>query len=174
MMDYAIKGRVLLVTDSEGRLIADIDTDQIFHNAHLHITDINEMGRYAFGNLEGWRDFPKIAQPGDIVVAGKNFGSGSSRQQAVDCFKALGIRLIIAESFGAIYKRNAINSGFPIMVSDNISDLTAKKQIAHRQNIKIDLLSGKWQNLDTGEAFVITPFSRVQKDIYDKGSLLSI
>jgi 3-isopropylmalate dehydratase small subunit len=174
MTDYIIEGRVLLITDSEGQLIADIDTDQIFHNAHLHITDINEMGRYAFGNLEGWEDFPKIVQPGDMVVAGKNFGSGSSRQQAVDCFKSLGIRLIIAESFGAIYKRNAINSGFPILMADNISHLIAQKQITHLQNMKIDLLSGEWQNLDTGASFALNPFSRVQKDIYDKGSLLSI
>jgi hypothetical protein len=59
-------------------------------------------------------------------------------------------------------------------MADIVSDLAARKQVAHMQNMKIDLLSGKWQNLDTGEAFAITPFSRVQKDIYDKGSLLSI
>lgn len=174
MKNYIFQGRVLLLTDAEGRLITDIDTDQIFHNAHLHITDISEMGKHTFGNLDGWKDFPSIAQSGDFVVAGKNFGSGSSRQQAVDCFKSLGIRLIIAESFGAIYKRNAINSGFPILSFDHVAALVTENKLEHLHNIEIDLLSGKFKNLDTGENFQISPFSKVQKDIYDKGTLLSI
>ena len=62
----------------------NIDTDMIFHNRYLHITDLEEMGQYAFDNLEGYKDFAKKAKPGDIVIVGKNFGCGSSRQQAVD------------------------------------------------------------------------------------------
>jgi 3-isopropylmalate/(R)-2-methylmalate dehydratase large subunit len=105
-------------TTVEGRVwyipMDDIDTDMIFHNRYLAITDINEMGQYAFDNLEGYEDFAKKAQAGDIVVVNKNFGAGSSRQQAVDCFKALGVQAIVAESYGAIYERNAINAAFPI------------------------------------------------------------
>ncbi|MFC2121457.1 aconitase/3-isopropylmalate dehydratase large subunit family protein, partial [Bacteroidota bacterium] len=91
----------------------NIDTDMIFHNRYLAITDINEMGQYTFDNLKGYENFAKKAEQGDIVLTNKNFGSGSSRQQAVDCFKSLGIQCVIAESFGAIYERNAINAAFP-------------------------------------------------------------
>ncbi len=95
----------------------------IFHNRYLAITDIREMGQYTFDNLKGYEDFAKKAHPGDIVFAGKNFGSGSSRQQAVDCFISLGIQAIVAESFGAIYERNAINAAFPVITCKNIGDL---------------------------------------------------
>ena len=95
--------------------VDNIDTDMIYHNRHLAVTDPAEMGQYAFGNLAGWEDFPQKVQPGDIVVTGKNFGCGSSRQQAVDCFTTLGVAAIVAESFGAIYERNAINAGLAIV-----------------------------------------------------------
>ena len=98
-----LSGRVWVVRED------NIDTDMIFHNRHLTVTDIAEMGQFAFGNLSGWEDFSSKAKPGDIVVTGSNFGAGSSRQQAVDCFKSLGVTLIVATSFGAIYERNAIN-----------------------------------------------------------------
>jgi len=100
----------------------NIDTDMIFHNRYLSITDIKEMGQYTFDNLKGYEDFAKNVKKGDIVVVGKNFGCGSSRQQAVDCFKALGINVIIAESFGAIYERNAINNAMPIITAENITN----------------------------------------------------
>jgi 3-isopropylmalate dehydratase small subunit len=174
MNDYVFEGRVRTITDDQNRLIADIDTDQIFHNAHLHITDINEMGQYAFGNLEGWKDFSGKAQPGDMLIVGSNFGAGSSRQHAVDCFKALGIKLIIAVSFGAIYKRNAINSGFPIMIFKDAEKAVSENKIADMNRIKVDLLSGELTNLETGEKFRLMPFSKVQKDIYDNGTLLNI
>ena len=132
------------------------------------------MGQYAFDNLEGWQDFSTKAKPGDIVIAGSNFGSGSSRQQAVDCFKALGVKVIIAVSFGAIYKRNAINSGFPIMMFAEAEQVVSENKIENLANVKIDLLTGKLTNLGNGETFSLTPFSKVQKDIYDSGSLLNI
>lgn len=171
--DYNFEGRVWTITE-DSRLIPDVDTDQIFHNAYLHITDIDQMGQYAFDNLEGWKDFATKAKPGDIILAGPNFGAGSSRQQAVDCFRALGVKLIIAVSFGAIYKRNAINSGFPIMMFKDAEDAVASGKIANLANINVDLLEGKLTNLDNGETFDLMPFSTVQKDIYDSGSLLKI
>ena len=93
-----IKGRAWVIRDAEGKAIDNIDTDMIFHNAHLAITDINEMGPHAFGNLKGWEDFPKKVKKGDILIIGENFGAGSSRQQAVDCFIALGVAGIVAGS----------------------------------------------------------------------------
>lgn len=109
MEKLILSGKIWVLLDREGKLIENIDTDQIYHNAFLHITDISKMGQYALGNLEGWKDFPQKANPGDIIIAGRNFGAGSSRQQAVDCFVSLNIGLIIAPSFGAIYFRNAVN-----------------------------------------------------------------
>ena len=181
-MDNSIKptvlrGRVWVLRDKDGKPIDDIDTDQIYHNRYLTITDIEEMGKYALGNLEGWEDFPSKAKPGDILVVGKNFGAGSSRQQAVDCFRALGIQAIVGESFGAIYKRNAINSGFPIIEFPGImgADAEGNFLVENGDELEIDLASGRVVNLtkrkDIGRS---KPFSRVQMDIYQAGSLFAL
>src|SRR5512139_2726080 len=123
MAETRIRGRVWVLVQPDGRLYDDIDTDMIFHNRYLAITEVDKMGQYSLDNLKGWEDFAKKAQPGDVLLAGKNFGAGSSRQQAVDCFRALKIGAIVAESYGAIYKRNAINSGFPIVVLPNLTQI---------------------------------------------------
>ncbi|GAG22470.1 unnamed protein product, partial [marine sediment metagenome] len=94
-----ISGRIWVLLDQNKKLIEDIDTDQIYHNAFLHITEVSQMGQHALGNLEGWKDFSKEASPGDVLIAGRNFGAGSSRQHAVGCFISLKIGLIIAPSF---------------------------------------------------------------------------
>ncbi len=163
-----IKGRVWVLTDKSGNLINDIDTDMIFHNRYLAITDINEMGKYALDNLEGWEDFSSKAKKGDIIIAGENFGSGSSRQQAVDCFKALGIALIIAKSFGAIYKRNAINSALPVLEANDVEILRAQSGDV----IEVYTETGLIKNLNNGSEVSARPFSTVQKDILDAGGLL--
>jgi len=165
-----LKGKIWLIKDNEGNLIDDIDTDMIYHNAHLAVTDINSMGQYAFGNLDGWKDFPQKAENNDILIVGKNFGAGSSRQQAVDCFKALGISLIIGESFGAIYKRNAINSGFPLLESNELNTL----QLNNRDSIAVNLENGEITDPASNKIlFKSKPFSKVQMDIYQAGNLFS-
>lgn len=146
----------------------NIDTDMIFHNRYLAITDLQQMGQYTFDNLTGWEDFAKKARPGDIVIAGKNFGAGSSRQQAVDCFKSLGIALIIAESFGAIYERNAINAGLPIMVADLIN-----LGIQTGDEIRVEFESGQIERLKSGDVFQGQPFTPIQMRIYQRGGLLA-
>lgn len=145
----------------------NIDTDMIFHNRYLSITDIDEMGQYTFDNLEGFKDFAKRAKPGDIVVTGKNFGAGSSRAQAVDCFKSLGIPVIVAESFGSIYERNAINSAMPIIVSAE-----AVSRINDGDEIRVDFDTGAIADLTTGETITGKGFAGIQKEIYLKGGLL--
>jgi 3-isopropylmalate/(R)-2-methylmalate dehydratase large subunit len=156
-----VRGRVWVVAQD------NIDTDMIYHNRHLAVTDITEMGQYAFGNLSGWEDFSSKARPGDIVVAGKNFGCGSSRQQAVDCFESLGIALLVAESFGAIYERNAINKGFPILVADLVH-----AGLKDGDEIEVDLDTGRVA-LPSGERIAGQPFSPVQMEIYQRGGLLA-
>ncbi len=170
-MELILKGNIWVLTDENGNLIDDIDTDQIYHNAHLHITDIYEMGKYALGNLKGWEDFSQKAKAGDIIIAGANFGAGSSRQQAVDCFKALGISAIIAESFGAIYKRNAINSAFPILTFDKIREALKNGELQTGHKAELNLETAELKNLTNNKTFKLNPFSTVQKDIYLKGSL---
>ncbi len=155
-----LKGRVWVIRQD------NIDTDMIFHNRYLAITDIDQMGQYAFDNLAGWEDFAKKVSPGDIVVTGGNFGAGSSRQQAVDCFKALGVPLIIAQNYGSIYERNAINAGMPIMSADLV-----ETEIADGEEIAVDLESGLITRSD-GSTLQGTPFSKVQLDIYQRGGLL--
>ncbi len=145
----------------------DIDTDMIFHNRYLAITELDEMGQYAFDNLKGYEDFAKKVKKGDIVVVQKNFGAGSSRQQAVDCFKALGVQAIVAESYGAIYERNAINAAFPIVTYKTIEGLS----LEHFDKIKINFETGEITNLSKNKTVMAEPFSDVQIEIFQNGGL---
>jgi 3-isopropylmalate/(R)-2-methylmalate dehydratase large subunit len=160
--DSILEGKVWLVMKD------NIDTDMIFHNRYLAITDTREMGQYTFDNLKGFEDFSKKAKHGDIVITGKNFGCGSSRQQAVDCFASLGIQLIVAESFGAIYERNAINAAFPIISLKNLSE----SDIKDGDFIKVNLVTGQIENLRTKSKIKAEAFSDVQFEVYRKGGLL--
>jgi 3-isopropylmalate/(R)-2-methylmalate dehydratase small subunit len=163
-VDTILRGR-LWVLKKDGQLFSDIDTDMIYHNAHLAVTDIDRMGQYALGNLEGYETFAEIAEPGDMVLAGDNFGSGSSRQHAVDCFKALGVQAVVARSFGAIYKRNAINSGFPIIELPGLPDNIFR----HHATAHLDLEEGILTSGDS--SFKGNPMSRVAMEIYKAGGL---
>ncbi len=167
MKPTQITGRLWKLTTPAGDLYDDIDTDMIFHNRYLHITEIAEMGQYALDNLAGWEDFAQRARPGDIVMAGRNFGAGSSRQQAVDCFLALGIGAIVAESFGAIYKRNAINSGLPIVTLPGLTERAAA--FTTGDTLSVNFATGALRLDDA--VFQAEPFSQVQMDIYQAGDL---
>ncbi|MDZ7271971.1 MAG: aconitase/3-isopropylmalate dehydratase large subunit family protein [candidate division KSB1 bacterium] len=167
--NYIIVGKVFKIVDDEGRLIDDIDTDMIFHNRYLHIKDVAQMGRYAFDNLPGYTDFSSRVTPHDIVVVGKNFGCGSSRQQAVDCFRSLGIRLIISESTGAIYKRNAINSGLGLLECPGLGEAV----INHGDEIEVDVKTGRIVNRTAGVNIQALPFSPVQLEIFRAGGLFA-
>jgi len=145
----------------------NIDTDMIFHNRYLSITNIDEMGQYTFDNLKGYENFAKQVKPGDIVVVGKNFGCGSSRQQAVDCFKSLGVSVIIAESFGAIYERNAINNAMPILIAEDLIN-----KISDKDEITVDFTTGEIFDKSQNKRYMAKPFSKSQLEIYKKGGLL--
>ena len=145
----------------------NIDTDMIFHNRHLAITELSEMGQHALGNLDGYESFSSNAKKGDIILSGKNFGAGSSRQQAVDCFKSLDISCIIAESFGAIYERNAINAAFPILTCAGIPDLEVKDG----DELEVNIETGLIRNVRNNKQIKAVPFSEVQMEIYCKGGL---
>jgi 3-isopropylmalate dehydratase small subunit len=156
-----VRGRVWVVGKD------NIDTDMIFHNRYLAITDPEQMGQYTFDNLEGWEDFATRARPGDIVVTGCNFGCGSSRQQAVDCFTSLGVQALVASSYGAIYERNAINAGLPIVVADAVTC-----GLQSGDEITVDLAAGTitWPGGQVQGA----ESSQVQMEIYQRGGLLAV
>ncbi len=156
-----VEGRVWFIKED------DIDTDMIFHNRYLQITDPKEMGQYIFDNLKGYEDFAKKANPGDLVVTGKNFGAGSSRQQAVDGFKTLGVQAVIAESFGAIYERNAINAAFPILTYTTMENI----DLEDGDIIQVNYETGEVTNKTKGKNDKITPFSEVQLEIYKNDGL---
>jgi len=166
-----IKGKAVVLADTDNNMINSIDTDMIFHNKYLHIIDIQEMGQYALANLEGWKDFVKRikTENWELLIVGQNFGAGSSRQQAVDCFKSLGIKAIIGESFGAIYTRNAINSGMPLIQLDNF-DVAS---IDTGDELILDMKKGKIDNQTKKINVPIKPMSQVQTDIYLAGDLFA-
>jgi 3-isopropylmalate/(R)-2-methylmalate dehydratase large subunit len=157
-----LEGKVWLILED------NIDTDMIFHNRHLAITDLSEMGRYTFGNMKGWENFASQVQPGDIIITGRNFGAGSSRQQAVDCFRALGVQAIIARSFGAIYERNAINAGFAVLTYDDLDNLALNPG----DHVVLDLEKSTLLNKGSGTVGRLGKFSEVQMNIYRSGDLL--
>jgi len=166
-MQTRFEGKVWVI-QRDGKLVDDIDTDMIYHNSHLAITDVKQMGQYSFGNLKGYEHFAKEAKPGDIVIVGQNFGSGSSRQQAIDCFRSLGIGCLLAVSIGAISKRNAINSGFPIFTFESLdlSDLKTGDVIA----VDIQALTVSKGGKRIGK---LNQISKVQLDILEAGDIFA-
>lgn len=159
-----VEGRVWIIPKD------DIDTDMIFHNRYLTITDIRQMGQYTFDNLKGFEDFAKKAKPGDIVITRKNFGAGSSRQQAVDCFLSLGIHCILAESYGAIYERNAINAALPILTYE--ATQLEMADLKEGDVARINYETGELTNLRNGKTTRLNKFYDAQMAIYKNGGLL--
>jgi len=170
-MRTVLSGPAWVLTDAQGALISDVDTDMIFHNRHLHVTDVAQMGRYALGNLAGWQDFATRVRPGDIVIAGTNFGCGSSRQQAVDCFRSLGIAALVAVSFGAIYFRNAVNTGWPVFACPALTTTV----VATGDEVEVDWLHARWRNATrNAELPPLKHVSAVQLEIMRAGGLFAL
>jgi len=149
--------------------VSDVDTDMIFHNRYLHVTKPAEMGRYIFGNLKDWESFPAETLAGDILIVGPNFGCGSSRQQAVDGFIALGVCAVIGESFGAIYRRNAINAGWPLIECQGVLEA-----INDKDEISVNLSTGEIRKIGAASGIIGTPMTAVQAEIYQAGGLLEL
>lgn len=114
----------------------DVNTDVIFPGKYTYtVTDRKEMAQHALEDLDP--AFREKVKPGDVIIAGKNFGCGSSREQAVICLKEIGVAAVIADSFARIYFRNAINEGLPVLV---VPGLSAKVQPG--EEVSIDLAAG--------------------------------
>ena len=128
-MEARITGRVWKYGD-------DVNTDVIFPGKYTYsITDRKEMAQHALEDLDP--SFAKNVKPGDLIVAGKNWGCGSSREQAVICLKEAGVGAIIARSFARIYFRNCINEGLPIVTCDAVDSVETGDEVT------IDFAAGK-------------------------------
>ena len=160
-MSKKFKGRAWVVGD-------DIDTDQIYHGQYLPLTDPKEMAKHAMEFVPGMENFASEVKLGDIVVAGKNFGCGSSREHAVVCLKENGVSCVVADSFARIFYRNAVNLGFPLLECPGIS-----KMVKTGDEVEVDMETGEVTNLSTGEKIKGNPPSGLELEIAEKGGLLN-
>lgn len=154
----AVKGKVWKYGD-------DVNTDVLFPGKYTYtIKDRSEMALHALEDLDA--DFNKNAKPGEIIVGGKNFGCGSSREQAVICIKERGIAAIIAKSFARIFYRNCLNEGLAIIVCSPAVDA-----ISAGEDVEIDFDNGRITTAG-GEAFSIPPYPEFVRGLIEDGGLI--
>jgi len=153
-----IKGKALKYGD-------DVNTDVIFPGRYLALTEPEEIAAHAMEDLDP--DFLKKLERGDIIVAGKNFGCGSSREQAAIALKYAGVGAIVAKSFARIFYRNAINQGIPVVECPE-----GAEAIEDGDEIEIDLDRGVLVDKSTGETFNFKPLPEFIQNILSKGGLL--
>jgi 3-isopropylmalate/(R)-2-methylmalate dehydratase small subunit len=144
----------------------NIDTDAIIPARYLNTFDPQELARHCMEDADA--DFPNKVQPGDIIVADKNFGCGSSREHAPIAIKGAGVACVIASSFARIFYRNAINIGLPILESPD-----AVEAIREGDEVEVDLETGQIKNLRTDEIFNATPFPAFMQGIMAEGGLIN-
>lgn len=150
-----IKGRVIVLGD-------DVDTDQILPG-YAMAEPMEQLGKFAMAGLAGL-DFQSVFQPGDIIVAGRNFGCGSSREQAPIALKQVGVSLVIAKGFARIFRRNSINIGMPVWVADVVDSLKTGDVI------EVDLEQGTVAMADGVKQFA--PLSETVRKTLEYGGLI--
>ncbi len=143
----------------------NVNTDVILPGRHLSTTDPKELARHCLEDLDP--TFTSQVQPGDIIVAGKNFGCGSSREHAPLCLRAAGVSCVIAQSFARIFFRNAINLGLPIL---ECPEAARAIQAGHR--IEVELSTGQITDRDTGHTFQAKPYPEFMLKIINAGGLV--
>jgi 3-isopropylmalate/(R)-2-methylmalate dehydratase small subunit len=144
----------------------DVNTDLIIQGRYLTILDYSEMAKYAFEIPRP--EFAGQAKPGDIVVAGRNFGGGSSREEAPAVLKTLGIGCVVAESFARIFYRNGFNIGLPLMVVPG-----ATSEIEDGAALTIDFLEGTL-TIDDSKVLSGEPFPALMRDMIDAGGAVQM
>ena len=149
----------------------DVDTDLIYHNKYLAETDPAQMPQYSFEYYPGHENFAKEVKPGDFVVAGKNFGCGSSREHAVYCLQYAGVPCVLAETCSRIYYRNAINNGYTVLFVKGLSDAIKSGKIKNGDTLEVDLATGSVRETVTGEEFHGDAVSDLEHEIMEAGGL---
>ena len=142
----------------------DINTDDIVAAKYLVSTDAKELGSHCMESIAP--DFAKKVKEGDIIVAGKNFGCGSSREHAPLAIKGCGIKAVIAPSFAAIFFRNAINIGLPFL------ELADTSRINDGDEIEIDLNSGTIKNFSSNQTYQTQAFPAFLQELVKEGGLM--
>ena len=163
-MSDNIKGPAKLVQ------VDDIDTDNIFHASLLTIHDPKKIKPHIFGNLEGFKKFGEEDHTNKILVVGKNFGKGSTRQQAVTGFLAHGISTIIGESFGPIYYANSINAGLLLVEVPDLHNF----EMNDDDSLEIDLDKSLINNLSKNTSIKCKAIPKPAIDIMKAGGLLEL
>lgn len=149
----------------------DVDTDLIYHNKYLAETNPEQMPQYAFEYYPGMEHFAKEVRPGDFIVAGRNFGCGSSREHAVYCLKYAGIPCLLVETCSRIYYRNAINNGYPVLFIKGLSTAIADGNIRNGDQLTVDMQTGEIQDLVTGIRFCGDAVGNLERQIMSAGGL---
>ena len=144
----------------------NVDTDVIIPARYLNTSDAKELAKHCMEDIDG--DYVSKVQPGDIMVAGWNFGCGSSREHAPLVIKTCGTGCVIAKSFARIFYRNAINIGMPILECQQ-----AAEEIQAGEEVAIDFDTGIITNITTGKTYQAEPFPEFIQNIIQKGGLLA-
>lgn len=155
----------MIIKGKAWRFGDDIDTDAIIPARYLNTSDPLELARHVMEDAD--RDFPSKVQKGDIIVAGKNFGCGSSREHAPIAIKASGIQAVIAKTFARIFYRNSFNIGLPIFESPE-----ASKAIREGDVIEIDADKGIIRNITKAEEYKARPIPPFMQELIDAGGLI--
>jgi 3-isopropylmalate/(R)-2-methylmalate dehydratase small subunit len=143
----------------------DVDTDLIIPARFLNVSDKEVLANNCFADIRS--NFREMVDPGDIIVAGKNFGSGSSREHAPLAIKGVGISVVVAESFARIFYRNAFNIGLPIVEVPG-----ASRSIKEGDLVSVNLLTGEIEDMDTGKRFSAKPLPDFMRKIIEAGGLV--
>lgn len=143
----------------------NIDTDVIIPARYLNTPDMKELVSHCMEDID--KDFTKKVNEGDIIVANKNFGCGSSREHAPIAIKESGISCVIASTFARIFYRNAINIGLPILECDE-----AAMKIEEGDKLEIDFNSGIIKNISKNEEYKAEPFPEFMQNIISNGGLI--
>jgi len=144
----------------------DVNTDYIISGKYKFKTlDMRELAKHVFEDIDP--DFVRRLKPGDFVVAGRNFGCGSSREHAPLAILGAGIRAVVAESFARIFFRNAINRGLPVFVSPE-----ASREAEEGDELEIDAERGTIRNLAKGTEHRVEPFPPFIREIIEAGGLV--
>ena len=144
---------------------ANIDTDVIIAARYLNSSDPEHLAKYVMEDADP--DFPKKLQRGDIIVAGENFGCGSSREHAPIALKAAGVAAVVAPSFARIFYRNAFNMGLPIF------ELPESLEIKEGEVISINLDNGEITNKTTNKTYTFTPIPEFMQELIAAGGLIN-
>ena len=144
---------------------ANIDTDVIIAARYLNSSDPEHLAKYVMEDADP--DFPKKLQRGDIIVAGENFGCGSSREHAPIALKAAGVAAVVAPSFARIFYRNAFNMGLPIF------ELPESLEIKEGEVISINLDNGEITNKTTNKTYTFTPIPDFMQELIAAGGIIN-